>query len=469
MNGAHAAALLCCGLLATAAAVAAPPDDDVALIPDEARQQQAPADATPSIPGQRIYLEAAFSAASPRGNPIVSQPPTPPDEWQARAFLDVRKEWRLGSRVGLTLSDRLNLRDEADISFPSHEDVINDLREVFATWHLMDRTYLDCGRINLKSGVALGFNPTDFFRTRAVVEPLSADPTVLREDRLGTLMIRAQSLGRWGSLAVAFAPSAYAPTPIYGNAALPSFNPALDRTNATNRFVAKDSFDLAENASSEVLVFRKGAETLFGANLALVLGQKVTAYTEWAGGRRADLLVDALHYGHMTGTLPAGIGTLLSTDPAKRFLSELSVGASYTTERKVTFSVEFWLNQTGFSRSDWNNWFTLGANRALSPQIRGALWYLRDYALDQGEPIAAHSVFVRVNSVDTFVPKLEVTGFVDADLADRSGLAQLGADYYISDHWTLGGLITANLGARRSDFGSLSPASTFLVKVARYF
>jgi hypothetical protein len=250
---------------------------------------------------------------------------------------------------------------------------------------------------------------------------------------------------------------------------LPSFDPSLDRTNATNRFLAKDSFDLAANASSEVLVFRKGAETLFGANLTLVLGQKVTAYTEWAGGRRADLIVDALQYGRMTGTLPAGIGTLLPTDPTKRFLSELSVGASYTTDTKVTFNLEFWLNQTGFTRSDWNNWFALGGNRALSPQIRGALWFIRNYALDQGEPIAAHSVFLRVNSVDTFIPKLAVTGFVDADVADRSGLAQLGADYYLSDHWTFGGLITANLGARRSDFGSLSPAATFLVKVARYF
>jgi len=54
----------------------------------------------------------------------------------------------------------------------------------YASWEPLDRTYLDLGRINLKSGVALGFNPTDFFKTRAVVEPLSADPSVLREDRL---------------------------------------------------------------------------------------------------------------------------------------------------------------------------------------------------------------------------------------------------------------------------------------------
>jgi hypothetical protein len=201
----------------------------------------------------------------------------------------------------------------------------------------------------------------------------------------------------------------------------------------------------------------------------LVLGQKVTAYAEWTGGRRADLIVDALQYGHTTGTLPAGTGTLLPTDSTRRFLNELSVGVSYTTERKVTFNLEYWLNQTGFTRSDWNNWFALGGNGAVSAQARGALWFLRAYALDQGEPIGAHSVFLRVDSVDTFIPKLEVTGFVDSDLADGSSLAQLGVDYYLSDHWTVGGLITAYIGGRHSDFGSLSPAATLLVKVARYF
>ncbi len=75
---------------------------------------------------------------------------------------------------------------------------INDFREGYLSWEALDRTYLDAGRINLKSGVAVGFNPTDFFKTRAVVEPLSVDPTVLREDRLGTVMVSANTSGRAG-------------------------------------------------------------------------------------------------------------------------------------------------------------------------------------------------------------------------------------------------------------------------------
>jgi hypothetical protein len=52
---------------------------------------------------------------------------------------------------------------------------------------------------------------------------------------------------------------------------------------------------------------------------------------------------------------------------------------------------------------------------------------------------------------------------------DGSSLLQLTADYYLSDNWTLGDLITTNVGAAHSDFGSLPQAANFLVKVARYF
>jgi hypothetical protein len=94
---------------------------------------------------------------------------------------------------------------------------------------------------------------------------------------------------------------------------------------------------------------------------------------------------------------------------------------------------------------------------------------LRDYALDQQEPISRHSIFLRADWTDAFVPKLELTGFVTTDVYDGSGLLQLTANYYLSDTWTVGGLIMTNFGATRSDFGSLPQAANFLFKVARYF
>jgi hypothetical protein len=458
-------------LVATAGeAVVANQDPDLDLIP-QAAQQPAPAKssaANSTGASQRIYLEDAFSASSERSGLIVAAPGPPPYNWQERVFFDVRKEWGLANNLGLTYSGRLNLRAENDLTFPTHENLINDLRELYLGWQPWDRTYLDWGRINLKSGVALGYNPTDYFRTRAVVEPLSADPTVLREDRLGTLMVRAQQLWQNGSLTAAFAPRLYAQSPIYTNLDLPSFDPMLDRTNAHNRLLVKSSVTFANNVSPEWLLYGENGRARLGANLALAFGQKTVGYLEWSGGRRHSLIDEALGYGRQPGTVPAGAPSVLPESSSQNFQNELVLGASYTTQSRITFNLEYHLEQAGFTRSDWHNWFAAGGGRSAYAPIAEQLWYIRSYALDQQDPLSRHTLFARADWVDAFVPKLELTALVNADLYDGSALLQLTADYYLSDSWTVGALAMTNLGAARSDFGSLPQAAGFLVKVVRY-
>jgi len=470
-----AALLLLGGALWNAGAVAqttqAGQDTDLDLIPRALQQESAntPAAAPKAIDnGGRLYVENAFSIASLRNQRDVPAPGPQPFNWQERLFLDVRKEWRLSSALILTYSGRVNFRAEDDLSFPVHENLINDLREAYLGWQPGERTYVDLGRINLKSGVALGYNPTDFFRPRAVVEPLSADPTVLREDRLGTLLLRAQQLLEGGSLTAAFAPKLYAPSAIYTNINLPSIDPMLDRTNASNRFLAKGSLNGGDRFSPEILLYHEGNRTRMGTNLAESFGQKSVAYVEWSGGRGVSLIDDALRYGRDTGTLPLHAPSWIPESSEESFQNELVLGASYTTQTRITFNLEYHFNQAGFSRADWRNWFAAGRAHHTSAPVVGQLWYLREYALDQQEPITRHSVFLRADWVDAFIPKLELTGFVNADAYDGSGLLQIAADYYLSDHWTLGGLVANNFGAARSDFGSLSVGANFMFKVARY-
>jgi hypothetical protein len=483
MRRGAATCVLCAALWGAGAVAQTTPGDqdrDLDLIPNAA--QQPPATANPPAPaqraaapkvvkvtGDRLYVEDAFTGASLRNQLAVAAPAPAPFTWQERLFLDIRKEWRLAGSLTFTYSGRANFRAEDDLSFPTHENLINDLREAYLSWQPSDRTYLDLGRINLKSGVALGYNPTDFFRTRAVVEPLSADPTVLREDRLGTLMLRGQQLLGAGSVTMAFAPKLYDRSPIYSNTNLPSWRAMLDRTNASNRFLAKGSLNLGDRFSPELLLYREGDQTRFGTHLAEGFGQKVIAYLEWSGGRRASLIDDALRYGRDTGVLPIETPSVIPESSHKSFQNEWALGASYTTESRITFNLEYHFNQAAFAQADWRNWFAVGRGHPATSPIVGELWYLRDYALDQQYPISRHSAFVRADWVDAFVPKLELTGFVNEDLYDGSGLVQITGDYYLSDHWTVGGLISANFGSARSDFGSLGQAASVMVKAARYF
>lgn len=420
-----------------------------------------------SDPNAQIELQSDFELTALRSNLIVPSSPPAVPHWEERLFLDGRIRRNLLDGLDLVLSDRFNLRAEQHLPFPDHEDVRNDLREGYLAWTIDPETFLNFGRINLKSGVALGFNPTDFFKTRAVVEPLSADPSVLREDRLGTLMLMGEHLWMGGSLTVAFAPWLTGESAIYGNTNLPSFNPMFDRTNAVNRVLVKASFNLLDDLSPEVLAYVEDGRAQFGANLTHGFGQSVVGYLEWAGGRRADLVTDALAYGRATGTIPALAPPPFATSAARSFENDLSLGASYTSESKITFNLEYHFHQAGFSESDWRNWFATGASHA--PPVDAELWYLRGYAADQQEPLARNSLFLRADRQDTFIPNLDLSGFALLDMRDGSALVQANADYYLSRQWTIGAQVGATLGGRRSDFGSLPGAGSIFVSVSRYF
>jgi hypothetical protein len=468
-------ALLLAAVLGWAGAQADEPpgeNKDLDLIPKAAQTPQAPAPEAPAPAGttRKLYLENAFTQYWTRDGLLVPLPPPRPSAWQERLLLDVRDEWRVGSNVGLTYSGRLNLRAQDGLDFPSHQNVTNDLREAYVSWEPFERAFVDAGRINLKSGVALGFNPTDFFKTRAVVEPLSVDPVVLREDRLGTLMARVQRIWAGGSFTAAYAPEVASISPIYNDSNLHSFDPMFDRTNAQDRFLLKGSVDLGSSLSPELLAYHDNGRTRWGLNLTESVGQSLVAYAEWSGGRRSSLIDEALSFGRASGTLPAGAPSVLPSDSRQHFRNELATGASYTpTETKITFNLEYHFNEAAFSGRDWNNWFLAGTGTRSGSPVAGQLWYIRGYAADQQEPVGRNSIFLRADWVDAFVPKLELTGFVDTDVVDGSARLQVTADYYLSDHWTIGGVVLAELGARRSDFGSLAQGGSVLAKVARYF
>jgi hypothetical protein len=453
-----------------AAPALADENKDLELIPESV--QQAPpvpaAEPTTEDLRQTLYLEDAFILDSLRHTPVPFPPPSPPN-WQERLFFDARKEWVLASDLSLTYSGRLNLEAADEVPFPTHEAVRHDFREGFVSWQALPGNYLDLGRINLKNGVAAGFNPTDFFKTRAVVETLSNDPAVLREDRLGTFMLEGQHIGEGSAFSVAFAPKLYDPSRLYNSRTLPSLNPVLDRTNAHDRLLLKGGADLAEGVSPEFLLYHEGNRTEFGANYAHGVGQSTILYAEWAGGRRQSLIADALRYGVDTGTIPGNAPAVIPFDRRTHFQNDLAIGGSYTTPSKIVLNLEYHFHEAGFSRQDWRNWFAIGRAKARVAPVTQELWFIRAYAGDQQEPISIHSIFLRADWQDAFIPHLELSGFANVDLFDGSTFVQAEAEYALGDRWNLGAIASGNFGGRRTDDGSLPQAASLILKLARYF
>jgi len=456
-------AAICASYFLCAAPAVAADDSDLDRIPP-AVSELPPTDAATGT--RSIYLQDDVAAYSYRASLAVPLPPSSAPSWEERLFLDARLDWALNDTLSVVYSGRLNLRAEDDLPFPGHENIRHDFREGYLAWRVGDGLFLELGRINLKSGVALGFNPTDFFKTSAVVEPLTADPTVLREDRLGTVMLLGQRVWNGAALTVTLAPKFERASAIYFNDNLPSFDPMFDRTNADTRILVKVSVTLFDDVSPEFLFFNEAGRSSFGLNLTRAFGQSVIGYVEWAGGDRASLVHDALLFGRASGTLPPAAPSIIPENAANTFRNDLTMGVSYATESEMTLNLEYHYHQAGFSDVDWRNWFGVGA--ASNASALGALWYIRSFAGDRQEPMARSSVFLRASWQDAFVHDLALSAFVNADTRDGSGIAQVTADYYLSRDWTAGALIDTNFGTRRSDFGSLPQSTSVLVKISHY-
>ena len=444
------------------AALAAAPGDDVDLIPRAvtAAEPAAPEPEKDASFHARWFVEDAVSASTePRDVPLP-YPPALASRWQNRASVDASLSWRPTKPIALTLSGRLNVFAQDGISFVSPDTVRLDLREAYATWQPLRDFYVEAGRINAREGVAIGFNPTDFFKTRTLVDQSSLDPSVIRQNRLGTVMVRAQAIGAGVSVSAAIAPKLASPPPlIQGNPI--GIDPHLGAMNGAWRAEAVLGFDLAD-LSPQLLGYLEDGQSKVGLDLSHPIGGAVVAYAEWAGGPEKSLAARAAEFGKRTGTLPQNAPIVPPDSGGTSFRNDVAAGFSWTMAATLTLNAEYHFHQAGFTRADWNYWFS-------HPAQASQLWYVRGYANDQQEPLSRHQFFARVAWPRFLSPDFEIDAFAFVGLTDGSVLSQLSFSDYFSKDWTLAAFISGSFGAPRSERGSFPQAATLSLQITRYF
>jgi len=438
---------------------AAQENNDLNLIPGTV--QNAP-DQPIAAPGHgKYFLENAVGWYSFRGTLAVPVGGEMPSRWANRTSFDGLDQWTLAPDLTATASDRLSVSFADGVGFPN-DSVRNDVREAYLTWEAAPQSYVEAGRINVRYGVAYGYNPTDFFRARTSVAQSSADPSSARLNRLGTVMLRGQRFFDGGAVEVLYAPKLHSPVAL-GTLANP-LDPKIDQTNGADRALAAFSFEV-EDFSPQVLVYSESGRTKFGLNLSHPIGASVIAYASWSGGEAPSAIVDAIAFGKRTRTLPSLVPVLPATSLSRSFKNDLSLGAYWTGEDKVTLSVEYNFHEAGFSREDWRGWFASGANPSLAP----LMWYLRGYASDQQQPMNRHQLFVRADWSEPFhIEHTDVSAFVMNDPIDGSSLGQVSLSYDISDLWSVSLYGGGSWGGRKSEWGSLQSAGSIIFQLARY-
>lgn len=413
-------------------------------------------------PTGRTFLEDAVTGWSNRE--LLVPVPTKSPTWQNRTSLDSNYSWQIDEKISLHLSDRLNAIEGDTNTFPSDANLRNDFREGYFSWETSPKTYLEAGRINLKNGIALGYNPTDFFKSRITVDMASIDPSALRENRLGSLMVKGQSIWNNGAVTLAFSPGVTTESPLSTNQRA-SFNPHFDQTNSTNRFLASINYNIAD-FNPQALVFIDNTCTHLGINLSRVIGSSIVTYAEWAGTQGENLTQSAVTFGQDTGSLPQGVPLLPQTDSGTSFKNDLTVGASWTSSFNLTINLEYHFHQAGFNASDFDNWVSLGLT---NPRMASELWYIRQYSADQQEPLMQQEIFLRCNWQDILPSKLDTGVIMIISPYDGSILAQASAQYFLSRNWTLGLYLGRVMGNADTVEGSLPWSTSGVFQICRYF
>ena len=439
-------------------------NSDLNLIPgtlESPAENKTPSDRNSTLSG-KAYIEDVLTGWSNRRSLLVPVPIQPPN-WQNRTSLDLDYKWQFDERIRFSLSDRVSGYEGDTIPFPSNGSARNDFREGSLSCEVFPRTYFEAGRINLKNGTALGYNPTDFFKTRTMVDIVSIDPSALKEDRLGSIMIEGQRLWDNGSLTLAFAPKLQTETPLLTTPTA-SFNPLFGQTNSENRFLASLSCDIA-GLSPQALIFLDGTGTHIGANLSRVISSSIVAYVEWSGVTETNLTNRAVVFGKNTGTLPSGAPVVPQSNSRLIFQNDLALGASWTSSSNLTINLEYHYHQAGFNGADFNNWLLLGrANSTLARE----LWFVRQYATDQQEPLMQHEFFLRFDYPDVIQSKLNLGTVAFISPYDGSVLAQASAQYFLSRNLTLGAYLSGAFGSPGSEKGSLPWATSAILRAVWY-
>jgi len=372
-----------------------------------------------------VYVEAAAREARERGaNPSLHG---------TRTSIDARFDQTFAPGWRAVFADRLDMNRMNGVS--GNQD-INTLKEAYLSWQAQPDRIADLGRINARNGVAFGYNPTDYFRSGALRSIVSLDPASLRENRLGSAMLRGQALWNGGSLTALYSPK-LADKP--SNA---DFSPDFGATNQRDRWQIALSDKLSEALNPQWLLSGgAGQSPQLGLNLTALPSDATVAYFEWSGGRAPSLAAQAL----------------MSPDDTA-FRSRVSSGLTYTTPNNISFTAEYEYNGAGLHEAGWN---------ALRRGRPAAYALYRNFVANLQELPTRDNLFLYAVWQDALVKNLDLTAMVRHDLVDHSRLQWLEMRY----HWTRVDVALQtqlDTGQPGSNYGAL-PDRRLWQAVARYF
>ncbi|MBI3366892.1 MAG: hypothetical protein HY021_00060, partial [Burkholderiales bacterium] len=358
-----------------------------------------------------------------------------PSQDARRASLDLSLSARPAPGWRAVLSDRLDDIHPVDAGSRA---TLNSLREAYVGWQDDGgQTALEFGRINLRNGPAYGYNPTDFFRDGALRAITTADPLALRENRMGTVMLRGQRVWSGGSVSLALAPK------VDDRPSDQSFSADFGATNHSSKALLTLSGQPSDKLNGQLLAYaERGKGLQVGANLTALLSDAAVGFVEWTAGRDKDLLSESR-----------------DVAPLTRSRQRAVAGLTYTTSTRLSITGELEFNGFASRSQTWANAGPFGT------ELLGG--YLLN-AQRRQESASRQAVLIYATQKGGLAKNLDITGLLRINTDDNSRFTWAEARY----HWASVDLALQwqhSGGKLLSAYGVVPTRSVVQVLAAFYF
>jgi hypothetical protein len=351
-----------------------------------------------------------------------------------RWSIDVGHDQAIVPGLRAVLESRLDVNSRPQLGFGKQTFT---LKEAYLAWAPEPRWTLEAGRINVRQGVATGYNPTDFFRARALRTMVSVDPAATKANRLGTVALRSQGVWRTGAWSALFSPK------LREEASDAPFSADLGSTNDRNRVLLTLSQRIGPELSPQWLYYHEeGGRPQFGMNLSWAPHRTVVTYLEWRGGRQRNAL-----------DVSGGI------DRGTAFRSQSTAGLTLSLAADLTVTAEYHTNGAAPQRDGWRN-----LARSNPRAMRSHLAWSRD----QQELPTRRALFGMARWKNILVRHLDFSALVRFNLDDRSHMGWMELMYHW-DETDLGVQWQTNKGGPYSEFGVVPPSEAWQLLLRRHF
>ncbi|EHR71962.1 hypothetical protein BurJ1DRAFT_3147 [Burkholderiales bacterium JOSHI_001] len=294
----------------------------------------------------------------------------------SRASIDLRYDRKLGEAWRVVVSNRLDgVDDKAEPGAPS----MNTLREAYVSWSPAPDLSFDLGRVNLRQGVAMGYNPTDWFKENALRANFTPDPMALRENRQGTVVVQGQKVWPGASASLALSPK------LSSEVATDTWALNAGATNPSDRWLLVASAKLGAGFNPQLLVHgARDQSTQWGLNASVLAGDATSVFAEWSTGRGPSLISRAL-------ALAQG----------EQRQERAALGLTYTLPINLALTAELEYNGSAPTGDQWR---VLGGTPLGQLRVLGAAQSLQDLP-------ARRAWFVHAQWKDAVFSRLDVSAF----------------------------------------------------------